>query len=462
MPPKKNGRSCHMKAVNAEKKAKLAASSAAATRSDDDSDVDWAEEPADVGTAPALTSLSSLVPDSDGETSEPEMLDEERPGGRSARLSAADPWVAASNNAAKLRMRQMRYGTATPAASVRDYFASSTPAKAHASSSFMSTVSAPPTSGTGPKIGRPRKRDDDELSLDFLSPGPRSSTETYASHQGRRGTGFEAQGTKAARTEARARRSASLPSPPPLMPSPSPPPPGPPCRSDAGKQRGPHVVSNMPELMQMSLLHIAAERCFRRCDFVGGESMLAEEWAERKQAPWELRRAYAMAAYIQLHFRDGQPATVSEAAAARTVHSGRDAHPLTARALHNWLHDYVTNGGRLQPSLRGRHRKTESYLSDQDIKEAAVLWLRSNILASRKKSDTTTPLTVEHFCEHVNDVILKDIIADPASNRKKIGLETAREWMHLLGFSHCQHRKGIYVDGHERSDVVIDRGWRRG
>ena len=213
----------------------------------------------------------------------------------------------------------------------------------------------------------------------------------------------------------------------------------------------------MPELMQMSLLHIAAERCFRRCDFVGGESMLAEEWAERKQAPWELRRAYAMAAYIQLHFRDGQPATVSEAAAARTVHSGRDAHPLTARALHNWLHDYVTNGGRLQPSLRGRHRKTESYLSDQDIKEAAVLWLRSNILASRKKSDTTTPLTVEHFCEHVNDVILKDIIADPASNRKKIGLETAREWMHLLGFSHCQHRKGIYVDGHERSDVVIDR-----
>jgi len=101
--------------------------------------------------------------------------------------------------------------------------------------------------------------------------------------------------------------------------------------------------------------------------------------------------------------------------------------------------------------------RRQSYLSDQDIKEAAREWLRSNILASKKKTDTTTPLTVERFHEYVNNELLKEILADPASKRTKIGLETAREWLHLLGFSYCRHRKGMYVDGHERSDVTIDR-----
>ena len=31
--------------------------------------------------------------------------------------------------------------------------------------------------------------------------------------------------------------------------------------------------------------------------------------------------------------------------------------------------------------------------------------------------------------------------------------ETARKWLHHLGFSQKGHHKGVYFDGHERDDV---------
>ena len=32
--------------------------------------------------------------------------------------------------------------------------------------------------------------------------------------------------------------------------------------------------------------------------------------------------------------------------------------------------------------------------------------------------------------------------------------ETARRWLHHLGFNMCDHQKGVYFDGHERDDDV--------
>ena len=40
---------------------------------------------------------------------------------------------------------------------------------------------------------------------------------------------------------------------------------------------------------------------------------------------------------------------------------------------------------------------------------------------------------------------------------KKVYQETARRWLHELGFSRVHHQKGVYFDGHDRSDVVADR-----
>ena len=40
---------------------------------------------------------------------------------------------------------------------------------------------------------------------------------------------------------------------------------------------------------------------------------------------------------------------------------------------------------------------------------------------------------------------------------KQVTVKTAHSWLIKLGFTYVERRKGIYVDGHERDDVVAHR-----
>ena len=39
----------------------------------------------------------------------------------------------------------------------------------------------------------------------------------------------------------------------------------------------------------------------------------------------------------------------------------------------------------------------------------------------------------------------------------EISCETARRWLHYLGFDMSNHQKGVFFDGHDRDDVVTYR-----
>ena len=68
----------------------------------------------------------------------------------------------------------------------------------------------------------------------------------------------------------------------------------------------------------------------------------------------------------------------------------------------------------------------------------------------------TLPLPCPRFLKYCNEELLKDALAaDPT--RKEISADTAKSWLHTLGFSYERHRKGMYFDGHERADVIIHR-----
>ena len=62
-------------------------------------------------------------------------------------------------------------------------------------------------------------------------------------------------------------------------------------------------------------------------------------------------------------------------------------------------------------------------------------------------------LTAGSFCCWVNEDLLPNVSLAPGYPRH-ISLETARKWLHQLGFEILDHKKGRYCDGHERSDVV--------
>ena len=89
-------------------------------------------------------------------------------------------------------------------------------------------------------------------------------------------------------------------------------------------------------------------------------------------------------------------------------------------------------------SLRGNHPKVSTLIRDEEFQMKAREFVRKN--AYRKGEPN---LTVREFAGWVREGWQVDICDD-----------TARRWLHKLGFSRVNHSKGVYFDGHERADVV--------
>ena len=92
-------------------------------------------------------------------------------------------------------------------------------------------------------------------------------------------------------------------------------------------------------------------------------------------------------------------------------------------------------------SSKGKHPKWISLMHDENFQLKATEYVR------------------EHgYTKGVPNLTLADFILWVAEEWKvEICQETARCWLHKMGFSYRQFSKGIYFDGHERDDVVQDR-----
>ena len=185
------------------------------------------------------------------------------------------------------------------------------------------------------------------------------------------------------------------------------------------------------------------------------------EWLLQRDDNWELRRVYAMAHFVTLR-REGISVVDGVAQAAEGVVLNAEGKTLTSRALHTWLCDFVRADGRIAPSRRGAHRKTECFLDLPNVKERAREWLRQHCQAARipatrgepgggsaagRGGEGATPvapgsgvLTLNRFHEWCNRVLLCEIINERGTKRKPICAETARSWLHALGFACALNR----------------------
>ena len=66
--------------------------------------------------------------------------------------------------------------------------------------------------------------------------------------------------------------------------------------------------------------------------------------------------------------------------------------------------------------------------------------------------------SAEEINRSIQSVGIQDT-EDPINYRKKDGIRsrTARNWLHKLGYNWQHVKKGVFIDGHERADVVADR-----
>ena len=117
----------------------------------------------------------------------------------------------------------------------------------------------------------------------------------------------------------------------------------------------------------------------------------------------------------------------------------------TMRCILNWTSIFLETG-ELPLSNQGKHRKTLSILSDEDIAVRIREWLATAPKGSRNP---------EQLANWVNNTLLLQV---NGNGNTIVSVRTIRNWMNTLGYKYGMWKKGVFIDGHERHDVVEYRG----
>ena len=128
---------------------------------------------------------------------------------------------------------------------------------------------------------------------------------------------------------------------------------------------------------------------------------------------------------------------------ARSNHRLNDGQTLARRI--RGLFNYYRQWHGFPQEPRGGKRQDASFLDNEDVFLACRTWLISQELGTISPND---------FLNAVNQEILPRLLT---TMDRPIARSTAYLWLPRLGFHRHETRKGLYVDGHERPDVISYR-----
>lgn len=242
------------------------------------------------------------------------------------------------------------------------------------------------------------------------------------------------------------------------------------------------LMKSLTPQMVENIARISRQRKLKKSDVFQSELLSRTEWAYVQREYAEIRKIIALNQVIYLRQQGvasreaytqaansvvkplGKPVTPSCLNTHKLPRlADRRAHATFAylnqvnwQTVRRWLVRYVRHEGKVLLERRGRHTSTQSFLSDTNKKEQALVYLRQQMALTRAKNSGVPPLTIATFHKWCNSELLApELAADP--RRKPIAFHTARAWLLKLGFRFQAHTKSIYFDGHERPDVVRDR-----
>ena len=157
--------------------------------------------------------------------------------------------------------------------------------------------------------------------------------------------------------------------------------------------------------------------------------------------PSSTQRVIALSHYFYLR-NSGKSKTKSKEDAAAVV-------DCTPRTLHTWIDECEESDGEIKESLPGQHPKFTSILVDEDIQKRAREWVMQHACVRGQPN-----MRALDFQQWINSELLPSKFPE---NSPSISEETARLWLHRLGFKRLSHRAGVYKDGHEKPENVYDR-----
>ena len=118
------------------------------------------------------------------------------------------------------------------------------------------------------------------------------------------------------------------------------------------------------------------------------------------------------------------------------------------RTIHDWQSRFIANDFILPDSKQGQYQRSGVLWKDEELNRKASEYIRANTVVKGRPN-----LTIASFCQWINEELLPNATLAPGFPRR-VSIETARCWLHELGFSVMRAQKGTFVDGHEREDVV--------
>ena len=117
------------------------------------------------------------------------------------------------------------------------------------------------------------------------------------------------------------------------------------------------------------------------------------------------------------------------------------------KTVRTWCRDFYDNQGRFSELKQGKHLR-QFILDEKDLRHKAAHWVRANSTVKGKPN-----MTGATFCSWVNTNLLP-MAELPPGCPQQIQPRTAIKWLHCLGFRPQSQKKSVYIDGHERDDVV--------
>ena len=117
------------------------------------------------------------------------------------------------------------------------------------------------------------------------------------------------------------------------------------------------------------------------------------------------------------------------------------------KTVRRWYKKFYDNRGQFNEDARGQYERL-CVLKDEQCRKRALVWVQGHVY--NKGGPVMTAADFVHF---VNSSLLLSAEL-PQGYPQYISLRTASSWLHQLGFKPTSHRKGLYIDGHERKDVV--------
>ena len=152
-----------------------------------------------------------------------------------------------------------------------------------------------------------------------------------------------------------------------------------------------------------------------------------------------------LATCLFMSFQKRQKMSVMDAAQEAASITG-----FNERTVRAYAKEFNDNNCSFKETRQGKYERM-CILNDEGLRERASEFVRANAF---KKGEPN--MTSVSFLKFVNNELLPSHHLSPHFPRM-ISLRTAIRWLHNLGFKPVSHKKGIYIDGHEREDVVKHR-----